>query len=145
VVINYFHIFRACIRPTEADTPLIVNTNTVLTGTITFECFKMISRGNSQIPNLISDLKLSEFTPCNISNIYELLDMLTFRECFCVFAFKRSYHMNIMTHNVTNVKRDYKMLIIVISGGGNEDAATLLAILCITLCTPGMTNQQMAI
>jgi len=42
VVINYFHIFRTCIRPTKADTPLIINTNAVLAGMVTFECFKLM-------------------------------------------------------------------------------------------------------
>ena len=50
----------------------------MLAGTVTFECFKMISGRNFQIINSISDLKLSELTPCNICNIYKLFDMLAF-------------------------------------------------------------------
>jgi len=42
VGINYFHILRTCIRPKKADTPLIIYTDAVLTGTVTFECFNVI-------------------------------------------------------------------------------------------------------
>jgi hypothetical protein len=34
VVINDFHVFRATIRPTKADAPLIVDTDAVLAGAI---------------------------------------------------------------------------------------------------------------
>jgi len=78
VVINYFHIFRTCIRPTKADTPLIINTNAALAGAVTFDCFKMIPGRNFQIFNSISDFKLSELTPCNICDIYKSLDTLAF-------------------------------------------------------------------
>jgi len=78
VVINYFHIFRTCIRPTKADTPLIINTNAVLAGTVTIERFKMIAGRNFQVINSISDLKLSELTSCNVCNIYKSLDKLAF-------------------------------------------------------------------
>ena len=55
----------------------MVNPNAVLAGTITFECLKVISGWDSQIFNTISDFKLSQFTPCNILNIYKLLYTLT--------------------------------------------------------------------
>jgi hypothetical protein len=78
VVINDFHIFCTCIRPTKADTPLIVDTNAVLTGTITLECFKVIARRRHQITKSTSDLDLSKLTPCNLSNMNELSDTLAF-------------------------------------------------------------------
>jgi hypothetical protein len=78
VVINYFHIFCACIRPTETDTPLIVDANTVLAGTIPHEHFKVVAWRHSQIFKPVSDLKLPKFTSRNISNFRELSDTLTF-------------------------------------------------------------------
>jgi hypothetical protein len=78
VVIDDFHIFRTCIRPTKADTPLIVDTNAVLTGTITLECFKVIAGGHPQIIKSTGDLELSELTPCHLSDVHELPDALAF-------------------------------------------------------------------
>jgi hypothetical protein len=78
MVINYFHIFSTCVRPTKTDTPLIVDANAVLTGTITLERFKVISGRHSQIFEPVCDFKLPNLTPRNISNIYESLDTLAF-------------------------------------------------------------------
>jgi hypothetical protein len=78
MVINDFYIFSPYIRPMKADTPLIVNTNAVLTGTITLECFKVIAGWHPQIIKSTSDLDLSKLTPCNLSNMHELSDTLAF-------------------------------------------------------------------
>jgi hypothetical protein len=78
VVINDFHIFCTYIRPTKADTPLIVDTNAVLTGTITLECLKVIAGWHPQIIKSTSDLDLSKLTPCNSSDVHELPDALAF-------------------------------------------------------------------
>ena len=43
MVINYLYIFRACVCPPKADSPLIVYTDTVLTKTIALQRFKMIA------------------------------------------------------------------------------------------------------
>jgi hypothetical protein len=78
VVIDDFHIFCTPIRPTKADTPLIVDTNAVLTGTITLECFKVIARWHPQIIKSTGDLKLSELTPRHFSEVHELPDTQAF-------------------------------------------------------------------
>jgi hypothetical protein len=78
MVINNFHIFCTCIRPTKADTPLIIDTNAVLAGTIILESFKVISGWHPQIIKSAGDLELSKLTPCNFGNIRELPDMLAF-------------------------------------------------------------------
>jgi len=48
MIINNFDAFRASIRPTKADSPLIIDANAVLTGTITRECLKAIAGWNPQ-------------------------------------------------------------------------------------------------
>ena len=78
MVINDFHIFCTYIRPLKTDTPLIIDTNAVLTGTITPECFKVIAGWYPQIIKSTSDLDLSKLTPCNLSNIRELPDTVAF-------------------------------------------------------------------
>ena len=78
MVINDFYIFRTCIRPTKTDTPLIVDTNAVLTGTITRECIKLIPGWNPQIIKSTGDLKLSKLTSRNFGDVHELPDALAF-------------------------------------------------------------------
>jgi len=78
VVINDFHIFCTYIRPTKADTPLIVDTNAVLTGTITLECFKMIAGWHPQIIKSTGNLELSKLTPRHLRDVHEPPDTLAF-------------------------------------------------------------------
>jgi hypothetical protein len=87
VVINDFHVFCPNLRPTKADTPLIVDTNAVLTGTITLECLKVIAGWHPQIIKSTGDLELSKLTPRNLGNVHKPSDTLAFRECFGVCAF----------------------------------------------------------
>ena len=44
MVIDNFDIFWTCIRPTKANSPLIVYTNAMLIRTIALERLKMITR-----------------------------------------------------------------------------------------------------
>jgi len=69
MVINDFHIFCTSIRPTKADSPLIIDANAVLTGTITLKCFKMIAGWHPQIIKPVSDFKLSQFSPRDFCNV----------------------------------------------------------------------------
>jgi hypothetical protein len=59
----------AVILPLKTYPPLIIDTNTVLTGTITFKCLKMIPRRYSQIIKPSGNFKLSEFAPCNFGDL----------------------------------------------------------------------------
>jgi hypothetical protein len=88
MIINYFDVFCESIRPTKADSPLIVDANTVLTGTITLESLKVIAGWNSQILKAISDFELSEFSPGNLGNIHKFFYTLALRERLSVFTFK---------------------------------------------------------
>jgi hypothetical protein len=88
MIINDFDTFRDPIRPAKADSPLIIDANAVLTGTITRECFKVIAGWNPQVIKAISDFDLPEFSPGNLGNIRKFLDTLAFRERLSVFTFE---------------------------------------------------------
>jgi len=49
MIVNYLNIFSISINPTEANAKLIVNPNTVLTGTVPSQQFQMITRRISQV------------------------------------------------------------------------------------------------
>jgi hypothetical protein len=78
MIINNLDIFRYSIPPAEADSPLIINENAVLTGTVAFECLKVIPGWNPQILQAISDFELPEFSPGNFGDIRKPPDTLAF-------------------------------------------------------------------
>jgi len=49
VVIHDLHHFGITIPPSETDTPLAVDANTVLTSPVAFQRFQSVGRGNAQI------------------------------------------------------------------------------------------------
>jgi hypothetical protein len=92
VVVHDLHIFDACSSPTEADAKLIVNSNTVLSSPITFECFETIARRHAQVLEVVSDLQLSQLAPSNSLDVDKSLDPLTVRKRLCVSVSERDDH-----------------------------------------------------
>jgi hypothetical protein len=80
VVINDLHIFRVCIRPPKAITPLIVDSNAVLAGTLAFESLEAIAGRHLQVIQPASDFKLPQLAPRHFGDIYEPPDMVAFGE-----------------------------------------------------------------
>jgi len=78
MIINNLNIFSESIRPAKADSPLIIDANTVLTGTIAPERLKVIAGRDSQILKTICDFELPEFSSGNLGNIYKSLYVLAF-------------------------------------------------------------------
>jgi len=79
VVTHYLDVFRTCRRPAEADTPLIIDANAVLAGSIAFQRFQSVARWDPQIIQAPCDLQLSEFSSSNRSDVYKPPDALTRR------------------------------------------------------------------
>lgn len=94
MIINYFDFFCESIRPAKANSPLIIDANAVLTGTIAFKRLKMIAGRDPQILKAISDFELSEFPAGNFGNINKFLDTLSLRERSSVLTFKWSDHVS---------------------------------------------------
>jgi len=86
MVVDDFHILRACIRPLEANAPLIVDSNAVLARSLAFENLKAIARLHLEVIQPTSDFKLPQLAPCHFSDIYEPLDMVAFRERLSIRA-----------------------------------------------------------
>ena len=89
MVIHYLHIFGARIRPTEADTVLLVDSNTVLTSPIASQCFKPVAGWRPKVVKTASDLQLPQLAARNGLDIGESLDTLTVRKRLCVGVTKR--------------------------------------------------------
>ena len=76
--IKNFDIVRASIIPMKAHTPLIVDSYAVLTRSSAFESLKTIAGWNLQIIELVGDFKLPKFSPCNLGDVHEFFDTMSF-------------------------------------------------------------------
>lgn len=86
MIIDDFNILGACFRPAKADAPLIVDTNTVLPGTLALEGLKAVTRRHPQIIDSGGDFELPQLSPSHDSNIHESLGADAFRERFSIRA-----------------------------------------------------------
>jgi hypothetical protein len=73
MVIHDLDMFCTLFLPTEADAPLIVDTNAVLAGTVAFESFKAISGRNPQIVQPAGNFELPQLPSCNRGDICKSL------------------------------------------------------------------------
>jgi hypothetical protein len=56
MIVRQFDVFGVAFVPYKADSPLIVDTNTVLSRPIPNKGFKAVSRGNTQIKNRLRSM-----------------------------------------------------------------------------------------
>jgi hypothetical protein len=54
MVVHNLYMMRSVFSPNEAYSELVINTDAVLTGSITFQCLESISRRNEQITQSFS-------------------------------------------------------------------------------------------
>jgi len=73
MIINYFYFVRVVIPPFKTDSPLIVDSNTVLTPSLTLQGFKPISRRHSQIIDGLSAIEHTQLSQCISLNVVRKL------------------------------------------------------------------------
>ena len=56
-----FYIAGVSLEPTETDTPLVIDSNTVLPRPIAFQLLKSVSRWNAQVPEHVCSVDNHEF------------------------------------------------------------------------------------
>lgn len=74
MVVHYLYIFSARFRPTKTDAPLIIDADTMLTGSIATESLKAIAGWHAQIVQAAGDLELPELAPCYAGDVDQALD-----------------------------------------------------------------------
>jgi len=92
MVIYYFNIFGTGFRPSEADAPLTVYSDAVLSGSITLERFQSITWRYFQILEMSGNFKLSQFPAGSSSDSRKSLHTVTFRKGLGIGALKGSNH-----------------------------------------------------
>jgi hypothetical protein len=63
VIIHYLDIIHFAITPDEADSPLIVNPNAMLTGSVSSERLEAVARRHAQLLQLPGGVKVKQLTP----------------------------------------------------------------------------------
>jgi len=61
MVIDYFDFERVAVAPSETDPKLIIDTDTVLTGTVSAQRFEPVPRRNPQVAQSCSTVQHGEF------------------------------------------------------------------------------------
>jgi hypothetical protein len=95
MVINDFNIFCTGFCPPEADSPLSVYTDAILSGSISLERFQAITGRYSQILEICGDFKLSQFPAGNIGNVRKSLDAVALRKGLGIKALEGSNHLRL--------------------------------------------------
>ncbi len=107
MVINNFDIFRASLGPAEANPELPVDSDAVLTLTITMQWLQHISGWYFKIIQLACSLKLPNFPQGNSLKIDEAPDAASTCQLLGILTLERYDHRKMMTQGVTNVKLCY--------------------------------------
>ena len=77
MVVHNLNVFRACIGPAEANAPLIIDADAVLSAAVPFQRFKMITRRNPEVFKPAGDLQLPQLSPGDGGYIHKPLGALT--------------------------------------------------------------------
>lgn len=92
MVIDDFDIGRIAVLPAETDSPLIIDSNTVLTVPISSEFFQSISRWDPQISKCIRRIQDQKLSQSQTLNSAESLGVSALKNLLSLAAAKPSDH-----------------------------------------------------
>jgi hypothetical protein len=92
MVIDDFDISCIAVLPTETDSPLLIDSNTVLTTPISGESFQAISRWDPQISKCIRRVQDQKLPQSHTLNSAESLGISSLKDLFSLSAAKPSDH-----------------------------------------------------
>jgi len=73
------HIYRSCISPTEYDSPLLVDSDGVLSDAVAFQLFQSVAGRDSKIVEPLSAVHLNQFAKSNPINVAEAMGSLSLK------------------------------------------------------------------
>jgi len=92
MVIDDFNVARIAVLPAETDSPLLIDSNTVLTTPISGESFQAIARRDPQISKCIRRVQDQKLSQSHTLNSTESLRISSLKDLFSFPAAKPSYH-----------------------------------------------------
>ena len=93
MIIRNLHLVGVSVAPHETDTPLVVDADTVLPRTVTFQRMEPATRRNSQIHQTFGRVQHQELAPRRVPNVHELTNILIVEKPLRVGALEGLYHI----------------------------------------------------
>src|ERR1035438_2248127 len=92
MIIDDLDAFRCAFAPGEADSPLIVDPDTVLPLPVTAQSLKPVSWNCRHVLQLLGIVQHPKLPPCNCSNVAESAALLAVKQLLGLPAAEGSYH-----------------------------------------------------
>jgi hypothetical protein len=92
MIIGNLNVVSVGLTPSETDAVLIVDTNTILSATITFQRLKVIPGKHGQITELSRGVQLFELPLSYSLNLLKATTAQAMKYCFSFFVSKRADH-----------------------------------------------------
>ena len=93
MIINNLNIVCILFLPFETDSPLIVNANAMLSLSLPEQCFKLVSRRQSQVLDRRTPIQHPELSKCGLLNIVrQLFRKLTMKYLLRFTTLEALYH-----------------------------------------------------
>lgn len=116
MIVGDFDVVGVALVPTKANSPLVVDADAVLTGTVATEQFEVIPGGNSQVAQGFRGIQQDQFSQRGALKLsIKLFDPLPPEETLCVLVGETADHSTNIAHRDNNVKR-YVAAILTSSG-----------------------------
>jgi hypothetical protein len=103
MIIDDLDPFRRAFAPDEADPPLIVDPDTMLTLPVAAQSLKPISRNCRHVRQLLRVVQHPQLPPCYCSNIAESAALLAVKKLLGLLAAEGSYHRDSISRRPLNV------------------------------------------
>jgi hypothetical protein len=106
MIIHNFHIMGVTLMPAETNTPLVVDTDAVLTPPVTFQTLQPIPRWRQQVAQILGFRQVTQFTPGGSLNVRrQPPGHLPKKDLLGLGASETQYHRLILTVIVNSVNR----------------------------------------
>ena len=92
MIIDDLHLVSVTLSPLETDAPLIVNSDAVLTPTVTMKFLQTIAGRDAQVLQRLRVVQHYELAPRGVLDALKAWTALAVEERFRVFAPERLYH-----------------------------------------------------
>ena len=105
VVINNFNLFDAALRPFKAKTPLVIDTNAMLTFSVFLQGFKFVLWRNFQVIQITYPIEHGQLAQRHGFNVDPALDPQAIKQLLGISTLEAENHLDIVTSSISNVKR----------------------------------------
>lgn len=91
--LDIMHIFSI---PTKTNAPLVVDSDAMLSLTISRQCFQPISRKDPQVAQFTDLIELNELSVCDAFDVYESVNAGALRKPCGILTIERTDHRSIV-------------------------------------------------